>query len=107
MGAIARAIDLQWSRAQRHSRVYVDRSAMTQGKSLPTRVLMIADTMSGVFRHSLELAYALSRLEVELALATMGKSLSSEQRDAIARLSNVELFESEWKLEWMDDPWDD
>lgn len=80
---------------------------MTQAKSLPTRVLMIADTMSGVFRHSLELARALNRFEVEVALATMGRAVSSEQRAAIARLSNVELFESEWKLEWMDDPWDD
>jgi len=68
---------------------------------------MTADTMSGVFRHSLELASALGRFEVEVALATMGNALSSEQRAAVARLPHVELFESEWKLEWMDDAWDD
>jgi glycosyltransferase involved in cell wall biosynthesis len=80
---------------------------MTQDISLPTRVLMTADTIGGVFRYSLELARVLCRAGLEVALATMGAPLSSEQRAAIACLSNVELFESEWKLEWMNDPWDD
>jgi glycosyltransferase involved in cell wall biosynthesis len=80
---------------------------MSAKAALPTRVLMSTDTTSGVFRYSLELARALSRFDVEIALATMGKAVSAEQRNAIKRLGNVELFESEWKLEWMDDPWDD
>jgi glycogen(starch) synthase len=80
---------------------------MADGRPLPTRVLMTADTVGGVFRYSLELARVLAHCGVEVALATMGAAPTAEQRTAIAQLSNVELFESEWKLEWMDDPWED
>lgn len=74
---------------------------------LPTRVLMTADTVGGVFTYALELLRGLSAAGVEVALATMGAPLSNTQRAALAQLPSLELFESEWKLEWMDDPWDD
>jgi glycosyltransferase involved in cell wall biosynthesis len=68
---------------------------------------MTADTVGGVFTYALELLRGLSAAGVEVALATMGAPPSDAQRAALAQLRNVELFESEWKLEWMDDPWDD
>jgi glycosyltransferase involved in cell wall biosynthesis len=74
---------------------------------LPTRILMIPDTVGGVWTYTLELARALEARGVELTLATMGGLLSEAQRAEWRALSNVELFESDWKLEWMDEPWDD
>jgi glycosyltransferase involved in cell wall biosynthesis len=45
--------------------------------------------------------------DIEVLLATMGRPMSREQRESAADLSNLEVAESAWKLEWMDDPWRD
>jgi glycosyltransferase involved in cell wall biosynthesis len=66
---------------------------------------MTADTVGGVWTYSLELARALAPHGVEVALATMGATLSLHQRGQLQRLQNVEVYESAFKLEWMDDPW--
>src|SRR5690348_12619426 len=71
------------------------------------RVLMTGDTVGGVWTFTLELAEALSRRGVEVALAAMGGLPSDAQRAEAARIPNLRLFESRFKLEWMDDPWDD
>ena len=68
---------------------------------------MTADTVGGVWTYALELARALEPHGVEIALATMGARLSAAQRAEVARLANVEVFESGFKLEWMDEPWRD
>src|SRR5262249_34538037 len=54
----------------------------------------------------LELARALAPHDVEVVLATKGGRLSAAQR-AAARLPNVSVFESTFKLEWQPDPWED
>src|SRR3954468_14290770 len=71
------------------------------------KILMTADTVGGVWTYSLELARALRSHDVELALFTMGNKLNREQRDDAKQLSNVVVHESEFKLEWMEEPWDD
>jgi glycosyltransferase involved in cell wall biosynthesis len=71
------------------------------------RVLMTADPVGGVWSYSLELAAALAPHGIELALATMGAPLTPAQRAELSGLGNVELFESGYRLEWMDDPWAD
>ena len=68
---------------------------------------MTADTVGGVWTYALELARALEPHGVEIALATMGARLSAAQRAEVARLANVEVFDSGFKLEWMDEPWRD
>ncbi len=73
----------------------------------PKLILMTADTVGGVWTYSLELAKALAPHGVEVALATMGARLSAHQRRQVRRLPNVGVFESAFKLEWMDDPWAD
>jgi glycogen(starch) synthase len=75
--------------------------------SRPTRVLMTADTVGGVWTYAMELSKALGEMEVEVALATMGAPLSNEQRAEAQSLPNLEVFESDFKLEWMADPWKD
>ncbi|MBI2433254.1 MAG: glycosyltransferase [Candidatus Hydrogenedentes bacterium] len=69
----------------------------------PFRVLMTTDTLSGVWTYCTELIQAL-RPEVEVVLATMGRPLSNEQWAAVDRLG-IEVQESTFKLEWMEDPW--
>lgn len=74
----------------------------------PTRpVLMTADPIGGVWTYVIELCRELAKAQVKVALATMGRRLTSAERDAVSALENVELFESEYKLEWMHDPWKD
>ena len=68
---------------------------------------MTADTVGGVWTYALELARALEPHGVEVELATMGRALDADQRAQLARSPVVDLHESEFALEWQDDPWDD
>lgn len=70
-------------------------------------VLMTADTVGGVWTYSLTLAKALRQHGVSVYLATMGAPVSRDQREQVRSLDNVFLFESQFRLEWMDNPWDD
>ena len=72
-------------------------------KALPRRILMTADTVGGVWTYALELARALGKYDVEVAVATMGPELSPAQREEAASVPNVKLFSSKYKLEWMQD----
>jgi len=68
---------------------------------------MTADTVGGVWSHALELAAGLCERGVRVSLATMGAPLTPVQRRQAAALSSVALHESRWRLEWMEEPWDD
>src|SRR5215210_7977192 len=71
------------------------------------KVLMTADTLGGVWNYAVQLSQALSKYRVRVALGTMGVSLTAEQREDVARVPNIEVFESSFKLEWMEEPWRD
>lgn len=71
------------------------------------RILMTADAVGGVWTYAIELITELRKRKVEVFLATMGAPLSSAQRRQVAELNNVKLFESKYKLEWMEEPWRD
>ncbi len=71
------------------------------------RVLMSADTVGGVWTYAMELAQALSTRGIEIALATMGAALTSHQRKQSQRIPNLQVYESTYKLEWMENPWAD
>jgi glycogen synthase len=71
------------------------------------KVLMTADTVGGVWTYALEVARALEPHGFHFFLATMGRVLTSPQREAARRLRNLDIYESHYKLEWMADPWDD
>jgi glycosyltransferase involved in cell wall biosynthesis len=71
------------------------------------RVLLTTDNVGGVWTYALELAWALGREGVDVALASMGTALSRRQRQEVAEIPNLQVYEGEFKLEWMDDPWDD
>jgi glycogen synthase len=70
-------------------------------------VLMTGDTVGGVWTFALELAEALGRHGTEVVLATMGGLALSTQVEEATRIPNLRLFQSEFKLEWMNHPWQD
>jgi glycogen(starch) synthase len=72
---------------------------------IPTRILMTTDCVGGVWNYSLDLAEGLAPYGVQIGLATMGPPPSQSQRVEAADIANVEIFESNYKLEWMDSPW--
>jgi glycogen(starch) synthase len=71
------------------------------------RILMTADTVGGVWPYALDLCRGLARYGVEVALATFGAPLRDDQWREVLDLAHVEVFESDYKLIWMDDPWRD
>jgi glycogen(starch) synthase len=73
----------------------------------PERVLMTADAIGGIWTYALELAQELSQRGVQVALATLGRPLSADQQRDAAAVPALTLHESSFRLEWMQDPWDD
>ncbi len=80
---------------------------MSETYPLPRKVLMTADTMGGVWTYAVDLALGLTERGVDVALATMGDPLNDSQREKVERIPRLKVFESTFKLEWMDDPWRD
>lgn len=72
-----------------------------------TSVLMTADTVGGVWTYVIELARALAVCGVRVHLATMGGPVRDHQRQQAASVPGLELHESDFKLEWMHEPWED
>ncbi len=73
----------------------------------PSRVLMTADAVTGVWHYALELARALRPRGIEVGLACLGPSPTPRQRTEAAAVGNVELHEHPFALEWMPEPWAD
>jgi glycogen(starch) synthase len=71
------------------------------------RILMSGDTVGGVWTYTMELAEALGAHGVEVVLAALGGPPTAEQRAEASRIPNLDLLASDFKLEWMDDPWRD
>jgi glycosyltransferase involved in cell wall biosynthesis len=67
------------------------------------RILITTDTLGGVLTYTAELAAALEAHGDEVAVATMGPRVDAE----IRRRLPARLYESDLRLEWMEDPWDD
>src|SRR3954471_22465511 len=67
------------------------------------KVLISTDTVGGVLTYTAELAAALEATGDEVVVATMGPRLRQAQREDLP--SGV--HESEFRLEWMEDPWED
>ncbi len=71
------------------------------------KILMTADAVGGVWTYAVELARALSHCRVQVAIATMGPRPTPSQRAQIHGIPGATLHESDFQLEWMDDPWTD
>src|SRR5690554_3428405 len=71
------------------------------------KLLMTTDTIGGVWNYCMDLCAALEDAGVSIALASMGRPVSADQYEQLVGLPHVELFESHYRLCWMEDPWDD
>ena len=71
------------------------------------RVLMTADSGGGVWCYALDLARELGGQGIEVVLASMGRPLNRDQRQSIREIPTLEVHESSYRLEWMEDPWRD
>src|SRR5436305_5922146 len=67
------------------------------------KILISTDTVGGVLTYTTELAAALQAGGAEVVVATMGPHLRRAQRQALPS----RLYESGFRLEWMEDPWDE
>jgi glycogen synthase len=76
-------------------------------ESGPRRVLMTADAVGGVWQYALQLAEGLAAHGVTVTLATMGPRPTDDQRSAALGVPGLQLAESDYCLEWADDPWSD
>lgn len=72
-----------------------------------TKILMTTDSLGGVWTFSFQLCKALGKYGVEVHLVVLGALPSEEQEEEISSLHNVLLYKSNFKLEWMQDPWED
>ncbi|HLT92665.1 MAG TPA: glycosyltransferase family 4 protein [Woeseiaceae bacterium] len=71
------------------------------------RILMTTDSIGGVWSYSVELCRALAAHGCEVVLACLGGPLHATARAEAESLPNVVLHESDYRLEWMEDPWED
>lgn len=69
------------------------------------KMLMTADPIGGVWTYALELARSLP--DVEITIATMGRPLTAQQWQQVHQISSLQVVESDFKLEWMAEPWED
>ena len=68
-------------------------------------ILMTTDPIGGVWNYTIDLCRELAGCDI--ALASMGRKLDHGERKQVGALSNVELCESTFALEWMREPWND
>ncbi|MHB1293674.1 MAG: glycosyltransferase family 4 protein [Anaerolineae bacterium] len=70
-------------------------------------ILMTTDTVGGVWTYAMELARALGAEGAHISLASMGGAPNLAQRHEAGRIGTLDLYESTYRLEWMEDPWQD
>jgi glycosyltransferase involved in cell wall biosynthesis len=71
------------------------------------KVLLVADAVGGVFGHAVELARALASHGARVVLATEGAEPTPDRRRVLEGLAGVAHEARAFRLEWMEDPWDD
>ncbi|MGV3615845.1 MAG: glycosyltransferase family 4 protein [Fimbriimonas sp.] len=70
-------------------------------------VLMTTDAVGGVWTYCLDLAQGLARHGVRVTLATLGPEPSARQCEEARQIPGLELYTSNYRLEWMHQPWSD
>jgi glycosyltransferase involved in cell wall biosynthesis len=67
---------------------------------------MTTDTVGGVWTYALTLCKSLQPFHVQVHLVTAGAPLQPAQKKEAEDLENVMVYETNFKLEWMEAPWD-
>ncbi len=76
-------------------------------KQAVRRVLVTTDTVGGVWTFSMDLAKQLAQQGIQVVLAALGGFPTPEQVSEAERVPELCLLTSNFKLEWMEDPWSD
>jgi glycosyltransferase involved in cell wall biosynthesis len=71
------------------------------------KVLLTADTVGGVWSHTLELARALHERGLGVVVAAMGGLPTDTQRSDARSVRGLTLHAAPFRLPWMEEPWDD
>ena len=71
------------------------------------KILMTTDTVGGVWVYSLELCKALAQYNVQVHMVALGAWPSPAQQVEAENIANVTFYKSDYKLEWMENPWED
>lgn len=71
------------------------------------KVLMTADTIGGVWTYCMELCKAMQEYSVKFYIVTAGAKLNASQTIEVESLNNIFVYETSYKLEWMQDSWKD
>lgn len=71
------------------------------------KILMTTDTVGGVWTYTLELCRALKPYNFEIHLLSLGATPNERQIKEIEHLTNVSFYPTDYKLEWMENPWED
>lgn len=74
---------------------------------LPKRILMTADAVGGVWEYTADLCASLSRVGVEVLVATLGPAPTPEQAAHLQSLPGIRAVHGDFSLEWMPAPWRD
>lgn len=77
----------------------------SHGSGKPMNVLMFADTVGGVWTYAVEICSALREQNVFFHLVTAGAPLQVWQKQQLSALDNIEVHETTYPLEWMNEPW--
>jgi glycosyltransferase involved in cell wall biosynthesis len=72
----------------------------------PNHVLMTTDTIGGVWTYAIELSRGLCERGIGVTLAAMGDEPSARQLEE-ADIDGLDLEARPYKLEWMEEPWQD
>ncbi|WP_318345777.1 glycosyltransferase [Flagellimonas baculiformis] len=68
---------------------------------------MTTDTVGGVWNYSLELCRELGQYGVQVHLVSMGGWPSETMENEVSNIETVTLYKSAYKLEWMENSWED
>jgi glycosyltransferase involved in cell wall biosynthesis len=71
------------------------------------KILMTTDNLGGVWTYTMELLTELEKHNISAALAIMGSPLTANQKNQLNSFKQVEVHYSNYKLEWMENPWED
>jgi glycogen synthase len=71
------------------------------------KLLLTTDNLGEVWAYSLELARGLGEHHIQVGLATMGCPLNPKEYEEVQACDHLTLFESDYKLEWMENSGND
>jgi len=72
-----------------------------------SHVLMTTETVGDAWPYALTLAGALARRGVRTSLAVLDGGLAASMRAEAWAVPGLQIFEGAFRLEWMQDPWED